>query len=188
MPGRYPAAGIATISNHIWFFKGQCPLVAGCRRFCNDASGMSICPGKVRRRESGPRTIEAQPLAKSYFLPDLPPPGREAVRTPRANGKAPGRGPTARIQGLSGPAARGSGTGTPKNRWERVDPSPVCLTRPVPAAFPVQGSGLVADDEKPGQWSSTCLRFFRRMHLARPNAQVGAGSQEREEGQSPTTA
>ena len=72
--------------------------------FFNVASGMSICPGKVRRREPGLRSRKTLPLAKSYFPPDLPPPGREAGRgpTPGQAGKSQERALPSESKGCPG--------------------------------------------------------------------------------------
>lgn len=50
--------------------------------------------------------------------------GCPGTPTPGASGKAPGRGPTERIQEVSGTAAGSSGTGVPENQWCRVNSNP----------------------------------------------------------------
>ena len=77
--------------------------------------------GLERGRES------SNPLAKSYFPPDLPPPGREAGRGPIPKGqagKSQGRALPSESKGCPGQRPGARGTGAPGNQWGRVNPKP----------------------------------------------------------------
>jgi len=141
---------------------GMCHLLLSF--FFNDAFRMSICPGKVPRRESGPRTIEAQPLAKSYFLPDLPPPGREAVRGHNPQGKR--ESPREGSYRANPRGVRASGRG----QWDRSPRKPMGPGKfQAPCAslgqflrqFSPRGQASVLTTRNRGSGRSPAFDFFR---------------------------
>jgi len=85
-----------------------------------------------------------------------------------ASGKAPGRGPTERIQGVSGPAAGGSGTGAPENQWGRVNSNPHVPHSASFCGFSRTGVRLRCRRRETGAAVDHLLPIFRRMHRKCP--------------------
>jgi len=89
--------------------------------------------------------------------------------TPRASGKAPGKGPTERIQGVSGPAAWASGTGAPENQWGRVNSKPHVPHSASSCGNSRPGVRLRCRRREIGAVVDHLLPISQRMHLESPN-------------------
>ena len=101
-----------------------------CRLLASFFSTMHLeCPLVQERSEGGsmsPGRERPNPWRNSTFLQTCPLLGERPCggTNPQGKWESPRKGPTERIQGVSGPAAGDSGTGAPENQWGRVNSNP----------------------------------------------------------------
>jgi hypothetical protein len=88
--------------------------------------------------------------------------GRNGTLWRQDRGNGPGRGPTARVQGVSGPADEGENETGPSRPTGPGKIPPLCLNRPVPAALSQAGPAKTAA-------AKNRARFFQGMHPKSPN-------------------
>jgi len=145
--------------------------ITNCRRFFQG------CIGNVHLSGKGPKagvlTKGKEGLTPGEIvLSSRPTPswarGRPGTPTPRASGKAPGKGPTERIQGVSGTAAGGSGTGAPENQWGRVNSKPHEPHSASSCGISRTGVSLRCRRRETGAVGDRLIQFFRRMHRKCP--------------------
>lgn len=139
----------------------MCRLLASF--FFNDAFGMSTCPRKVRGGRLDQGRKRPNPWRNRTFLQTCPllGEGLSGDNPKGASGKVPGKCPTERIQGVSGPAAGASGTGAPENQWGRVNSKPHVPHWASFCGISRPGVRLRCQQREIGAVVFTCFRFFR---------------------------